>query len=123
MEPNLIRNETLIEDGHARRDEDAILDDVNYLVRLKEAFLTALDDAAAKVSKEAAEDNYIGAEEAFDEMVFAEWRKLAGELGYEPDYPMSPRMKAWKLQSRFRPQPTRGSAPTNPDTLKATGKL
>ncbi len=141
MEPNLTRNEALIEDGHAYGEADARTD----LARLHSVYrdtLTALTASAIKhrvmLSKDELEVAMEGVGEALANEADTVLEHLPNE-SYTPadaknliDKAHTSLVDAFRVtaidwagafEKMFRPQPTRGSAPTNPQTLITKGEL
>lgn len=141
MEPNLTRNEALIEDGHTYTQADAqedlskihniYRDVLNTLVKSCIANHILLSQHEIAVAME-------GVGEALTNEADRPLEHLPNE-SYTPDDAKKLIAKAhtsivdglriqpldWEgaLNTMFRPQPTRGTAPTNPATLAAKGAL
>lgn len=97
MERNLSPFDILMEDGHGKRDEDLVADDMESMRQLHRDFISVLDRAVAVIGSD---EGTIDIEQSFREMLFDAVKELAEEGGEWMDMPKSSRLIKWEESKR-----------------------
>lgn len=83
-----------------KMDFDIVQDEKGRLIRIKENFLYAMSQAAKGLDDDECYGACVAAEQAFDDLIAAEWQELCSQDGVHDDLPKSIYLKRWLHECR-----------------------
>jgi hypothetical protein len=86
-----------------KREDDAIRDDKDRLIGIKDDFLEAMHRAILLRYPDNVYNDCVGAEQAFEELLLPEWNRLCEEDKSYDDLPRSVHLKRWLHECKTKP--------------------